>query len=207
MLPPSQQEVQQHWPPYQQIPAMMPRPPVLQRPRPIAKPQEPKENWENLDSLAKLKRKKALEDDLQKALEVNDKVQQVEAELRDLRNQIESNYSKLVELKADPGYRSQQQIAELSSKVTELDDIKNLLQSLVVKNDNDQDTPCRSDNERRSCPICYDDAKGKEIFSCIECEHWLCEDCNKVNTCPSCRCSLKETPLRRNKTLEIVFRD
>ena len=57
-----------------------------------------------------------------------------------------------------------------------------------------------------TCNVCRDNAKGKLVFECNECGHWICEDCNRnpFDNCPMCRTSLRENPLRRSQMLKRV---
>lgn len=161
-----------------------------------------------MNPVEKLKQKKFLEESLKNALELNEKVQEVEEEVENLHQQLDLRQNELRNLKANEDYKSPEDIRVLTYMLQEVDDIKSDLHDLVVEPKADDDNEEKGVKDRTACPICTVSAQYKQVFSCTVCEHWLCKDCQeKLSNYPNCRQSLRTCPLKRNRTLEMVFRD
>lgn len=164
---------------------------------------EAAENWDKLDSLTKLRQKKNLNMKLATAKEVNAKIKTVQGDVKSLEEQIRLKQLRLDELRMSP--HTDEDIRLLEDRVQEIAQIEDQFQDLIGADEDDKEG--KSEKEKRSCPICFYDARNKKIFNCVKCNNWLCGGCNKLASCPMCRCSLHENPLKRNKTLEMIFSD
>ena len=163
------------------------------------KPRQPEANWSQLSFLDKLRKKQEMEETLKNSSIINDQAKQIELKVDKCKREIEGYNKELQELKNKSGYRSEEEMKTLTDRMDEINDMK--AQCLdIFGEDNEQD--------KMQCPICYSNAKNKEIYTCIECDHWFCKDCKlkQTSTCPMCRCNLRFKPMIRNKALERVFR-
>ena len=144
-------------------------------------------------ALAKVEREEKINEKIQNLRRLNEnldrKIQKICKEQDIQEKTIEKEEGKLRVLRNDPGYKSRAEIKRLSDEINQLESGEEQQQGAAW--------------DKFACPICFEDAPGKKIFSCQECENWVCGDCKSaLNNCPHCRVSLSFKPLKRNKTAE-----
>ena len=108
---------------------------------------------------------------------------------------VSNNFSK-------PDYKTPEELAALKNEMDEINGLMEALKDVCVTN-----TQEKAAEKKNECPICYTDAKEKQIFTCQKCDNWICGECNEQLTqeCPLCRESLRFSPFMRNKGLERFF--
>ena len=143
-----------------------------------------------------MNRKPQLEKEIKRATEIATKLESAEKSVEKSEHQLEAAKRKVHRLKNDPYYKSPDQLASLMEELVEInalsEDSKNHKPTLLTN------------NNKNDCPICFENAKGKQIYSCQKCHNWICGDCSKKVTgeCPLCRQSLTNKPFKRNPTME-----
>ena len=113
---------------------------------------------------------------------------------------------RLASLQNQRGYRNEVTIAALSEELANIASIATSFQSAneMMEGDSATENAPRDDT---TCPICLNRPETVRVFTCDECNNWVCGTCkDQLQNCPQCRTDLNARPMRRNVALERMLR-
>ena len=156
-------------------------------------------DWSTMDTLTKLGKRQQLMKEHKEATTITKQIKSIEKEVKIWQENITKANEQLSLLKQNPLYKTDAKLKELSTKITELNELKTKFQRILSEEEGQK-------SKKNKCPVCYEDPKNKVIYDCGQCNNWVCRKCAiRLRSCPMCRCLLMIHPLRRNKALERVF--
>ena len=156
--------------------------------------------FNNMGDLAKVKNRGSLSSIIRAAEEndtcrkrTQDDIKELERRIQEEQAQLEAKKAKLDSLENACERKTPEKLKEIKAKWKETESLKKQIDDLALSN-------------LVTCNICKESAKGKLIYECGECGNWICESCNQnsFETCPMCRTSLQNNPLRKSQVLKRI---